>query len=43
MNGGRRQEGSQLWYGGKALSSGLAEEFDEDCQASLHDLSQFSP
>ena len=42
-NGGRRQEGSRLWYGGKALSSGLAEEFDEDCQASLHDLSQFSP
>ena len=25
-NGGRRQEGSRLWYGGKALPSGLAEE-----------------
>ena len=42
-NGGRRQEGSRLWYGGKALPSSLAEEFDEDCHASLHDLSHLSP
>ena len=42
-NGGRRQEGSHLWYGGKALPSGLAEEFDEDCHTSLCDLSHLSP
>ena len=42
-SGGRRQEGSRLWYGGNSLPSGLAEEFDEDCSTSLRDLSHTSP
>lgn len=41
-NGGCRQEGSQLWYGGKGLHSGPAEEFDKDCSTILHDLSHSS-
>ena len=43
MNGGCRQEGGHLWYGGKGLPNGVAEEFDEDCSKDLHDLSQTSP
>ena len=42
INGGRRQEGSRLWYGGKALPSGASEEFDEDCSAPLRDLAPSS-
>ena len=42
-HGGRRQEGSRLWYGGKTLPSGPAEEFDEDCSTPLQDLSNCSP
>ena len=42
-SGGRRQEGGRLWYGGKELPSGRAEEFDEDCSTSLRDLSFSSP
>ena len=42
-HGGRRQEGSHLWYRGKTLPSGPAEEFDEDCSTPLQDLSNCSP
>ena len=42
-HGGCRQEGSRLWYGGKTLPSGHAEEFDEDCTTPLQDLSTHSP
>ena len=42
-HGGCRQEGSRLWYGGKMLPSGHAEEFDEDCSTPLQDLSNRSP
>ena len=42
-SGGRRQEGGRLWYGGKELPSGRAEEFDEDCSTSICDLSLSSP
>ena len=42
-SGGRRQEGGRLWYGGKELPSGHAEEFDEDCSTSLCNLSLSSP
>jgi hypothetical protein len=41
--GGRRQDGSRIWYGGKDLLNDSTEEFDEDCGASLHDLSATSP
>ena len=42
-NGGRRQEGGRLWYGGKNIPGGLAEEFDEDCSTALHDFAHASP
>ena len=42
-HGGRRQEGSRLWYGGKTLPNGSAEEFDEDCSTLLQDLADSSP
>ena len=42
-SGGRRQEGGCLWYGGKDIPGGLAEEFDEDCSATLHDFAHASP
>ncbi len=42
-HGGRRQNGSRLWYGGKNLPNGSPEEFDEDCSATLHDLADASP
>ena len=38
MGGGRRQEGSRIWYGGKDLPNGRPEEFDEDCSVPLKDL-----
>ena len=41
--GGRRQDGSRLWYGGDALPNGTAQEFDEDCSATLRDLANTSP
>ena len=41
--GGRRQEGSRLWYGGDALPSGATQEFDEDCRATLRNLANASP
>ena len=41
--GGRRQEGSRLWYGGSTLPSGAVQEFDEDCSAVLRDLASASP
>ena len=41
--GGRRQEGSRLWYGGGTLPSGATQEFDEDCHATLWDLANTSP
>ena len=42
-HGGRRQEGSRIWYGGKDLPNDSTEEFDEDCSAKLHDLANTSP
>ena len=42
-HGGRRQDGSRIWYGGKNLPSGSSEEFDEDCSATLRNLSGSSP
>ena len=36
--GGRRQEGSRLWYGGNNLPCGATQEFDEDCSTPLHNL-----
>ena len=42
-HGGRRQEGSRIWYGGKDLPNDSTEEFDEDCSAKLHDLVDTSP
>ena len=41
--GGRRQEGGRVWYGGKELPSGQPEEFDEDCATPLQDLANQSP
>lgn len=43
MHGGCRQNGSQLWYGGKNLRDGSLEEFDEDCSTILTDLANASP
>ena len=40
---GHMQKGSRWWYGGKALPSGPAKEFDEDCSAPLQDLAESSP
>ena len=40
---GHRQEGSQVWYGGKVLLNDSTEEFDEDCSAKLHDLADTFP
>ena len=42
-HGGRRQDGSRVWYGGKDLPNDVAEEFDEDCSAWLGDLADTSP
>ena len=41
--GGRRQEGSRVWYVGKELPSGHPEEFDEDCSMPLQDRVNASP
>ena len=38
-----RQEGGRLWYRGKPLPNGLAEEFDKDCSAKLLNLANVSP
>ena len=43
IQGGRRQEGSRVWYGGKALPNSSMEEFDEDCSEPLQDLANSSP
>lgn len=42
-HGGRRQDGSRLWYGGKSLPNDSTEEFDEDCSTELRDLAGSSP
>ena len=42
-NGGCRQEGGRIWFGGKGSHHGRAEEFNEDCSVPLHDLSHISP
>ena len=42
-HGGRRQEGSRIWYGGKKLPNDAIEEFDEDCNTELHNLADSSP
>ena len=41
--GGCRQEGGRVWYGGKELPSGHPEEFDKDCAMPLQDLADASP
>lgn len=41
-NGGRRQDGSRLWYAGTTLPDGRIEEFDNDCKFPLQDLSSRS-
>ena len=42
-HGGRRQDGSRVWYGGKDLPNDVTEEFDEDCSTWLGDLADTSP
>jgi hypothetical protein len=42
-HGGRRREGSRLWYGGKCLPDGSTEEFDEDCSTRLRNYAGASP
>jgi hypothetical protein len=37
-NGGRIHERSRLWYKGRTMANGRAEEFDEDMEAELQDL-----
>ena len=36
--GGCRQTGSRIWYGGKNIPEGSSEEFDEDCSAIFADM-----
>ena len=43
QQGGRQQQGSRIWYGGKNLPNGSPEEFDEDCSAPFQDLASASP
>ena len=38
-NGGRRQDGSRIWFCGKTMEDGRVEEFDEDNSVPLQDLS----
>ena len=38
-NGGRRQEGSRIWFCGNTMEDGRSEEFDEDNMSPLRDLS----
>ena len=40
--GGRRQEGGRVWYGGKELPSGHPEEFNEECSMPLQDWANAS-
>ena len=42
-HGARRHEGGRIWYGGKHLPSGLAEEFDEDCSTDIVDWANACP
>ena len=42
-SGGRRQEGSRIWYGGRNMANDSPEEFDEDCSATLRDLADSTP
>ena len=42
-SGGRRQEGSRIWYGGRNTPDNSPEEFDEDCSAILQDLADSTP
>lgn len=39
-NGGRIQERSRVWYKGRTMANGRAEEFDEDMGAELQDLAE---
>ena len=41
-NGGRRQEGSRIWFCGNTMEDGRLEEFDEDNSSPLQDLSSRS-
>ena len=43
QQGGRQQDGGRIWYRGKDLPDDTPEEFDEDCQTPLQDLSENSP
>ena len=42
-HGARRQEGGRVWYGGKSMPNGRAEEFDEDCSVQILNLAGTSP
>ena len=42
-NGGQRQSGSRIWYGGKDLPNASTEEFDEECSVLLRDLAGTEP
>ena len=39
ITGGRRQDGSRIWFCGKAMEDGRLEEFDEDNSVPFQDLS----
>lgn len=43
QQGGRPQDGSRLWFRGKALPDGSPESFDKDCSAILRDLADRFP
>lgn len=42
-HGGRIYNGSRIWFCGKNMPDGKPEEFDEDCDFPLRDLSKSSP
>jgi hypothetical protein len=41
-NGGKRQDGSRIWYCGNTMEDGRPEEFDEDNSSPIQDLSATS-
>ena len=42
-NGGRRQDGSRIWFRGNTMEDDRSEEFDEDNSSPLQDLTTDSP
>ena len=40
---GEHQTGGRIWYSGQVFKDGTLEEFNEDCNFQLQDLSQSSP